>query len=110
MERETIGMTMAIGAAVGALGGKLIDRITKREKLKIDEATKIREELREHVDKLEARVNELYTAIDEWKNRYYMLVQENMDLRAECKSLRSEIEECLKSCPIRSPSSPTSKP
>lgn len=110
MERETIGITMSIGAAIGALAGKFFEWSSKGRKLKVDEATKIREELREQLNDVHRRMNGLYKDLDQWKGKYYSLAQENIDLRAECKLLRAEIDECLKSCPRLSPSSPTSKP
>lgn len=101
---------MSIGAAIGALAGKLFDWSSKRDKLKVDEASQIREELREQLNDVHRRMNGLYKDLDQWKTKYYTLAQENIALRAECQSLRAEMKECLKSCPIRNPSSPTSKP
>lgn len=64
-----------IGAVFGGAGLKLVEHLVNRSKLRIDAAADIREELREEINSLRKEVRVLSSDLDEWKNKYYLLLE-----------------------------------
>lgn len=80
------------GAAgiAGAIFYKIIDVVLKNRRA---ESAQIRDELRADVDRLQKQVKELFDEIGTWRTKYYALHEENISLRAECKELRSRLDD-----------------
>lgn len=67
-----------IGTLCGGLGLKLLEHWLGRSKVKLDEATKIRTELRDEVTTLRAENKELEKQVDEWRMKYYELREKQL--------------------------------
>lgn len=96
MDKITPETGAAIGGILGAIGMKLIDKVFGLKRKSMDEASEIRAELRVEVARLNKQLIEMHDELDAWRDRFYKLSEENIILRAECKSLRSEIEDLRK--------------
>ena len=81
---------LALGAIAGAIVSKIGSVIIRRQ---FSEAADIRKELRDETHKLAKRVDEVSRELDTWKDKYYKLTNENIELRLECRHLRNEIEK-----------------
>lgn len=79
----------ALGTAIGVAGSRLFVWIFRRG---FSEADQIRKELRERTKFLEDKISNVYDELDEWREKYYKAVEQNNELKAECHSLRLEIE------------------
>lgn len=86
-----------IGALFGGAGLKIIGDLTgkwvNRGREQFDEATAIRKELREELDKVREELSELKAEVDEWKEKYYKLLQEYLDLNTKYKLVEAELTE-----------------
>lgn len=78
----------AISAVTAGLGVKLLDWYINRGNVKADEATQIRDELRQDAKRLGESLNEATRERDEWKERYYQIVSEVETLRLEVEMLK----------------------
>ena len=79
----------AIGTAIGAVGTRLVVWLFRRN---FSEADQIRKELRERTQFLEKKIADVYAEVDDWREKYYKQIEQNNELKAECYSLRREIE------------------
>lgn len=82
-----------IGTILGGVGVKIFDWLSSKNKHKIDDAAKIRQELWDEVSKLRGEITSLRSEVDEWKMRYYELYAENAELRNRCLVLEGELGE-----------------
>lgn len=73
-----------IGTLMGGVGLKLAEHWLGRNKVKIDDATRLRDELRLEITALRAENKELEAEVDKWKKDYY-------DTYAVISQLRTEI-------------------
>lgn len=80
-----------IGTLCGGLGLKVIEHWLGKSKEKSDEATKIRDELREQIDDLRAEVRELETERDKYRNEYYDLMQKYSTVYFELQEALAKI-------------------
>lgn len=65
-----------IGAVLGGSGLKFIEHYLSRPKIKDDSATAFRNELREEVKNLREELRKTEKELDEWRAKYYALVDE----------------------------------
>lgn len=72
-----------IGTLCGGIGLKVLEHWLGKSKLKIDEASKIRDELRIEIVALREETKALETEIDKWRADYY-------DLRDKYSTLNTE--------------------
>ncbi len=72
-----------IGTLFGGVGLKVLEHWLGRNAVKIDEATKIRDELRVDILSLREQLREQERLVDEWQEKYY-------DLRDKYSSLNTE--------------------
>lgn len=86
-----------LGALFGGVGlkvvGDLLNKWLNRGKEQFDEAAAIRAELRTEVQKLRAEIGELRQEAERWKERYYKLLQEYLDLNSRHQIILAELEE-----------------
>ena len=83
------GMASSLG--VGAAAMKLLDHWFGRKSKQIDELTQFRRDLLEQIEKLQDRVTEVEREVDEWRTKYYSLLEESIRRPAPCAE-----------CPLRS--------
>lgn len=72
-----------IGTLCGGIGLKILEHWLGRSKVKIDEASKFREELRSEIVAGREEIKELETEVDNWHKEYY-------DLRDRYTTLNTE--------------------
>lgn len=65
-----------VGTIMGGAGLKLIESVLSRSKNRDDTATSLRTELRTEVIALRADNARLEKSLDEWRDKYYVLVSE----------------------------------
>lgn len=78
-----------IGTVMGGSGLKVVEYYLSKRKTKIDEASVIRTELRSEVDNLRKLMKETEAEVDEWRNKYYALVDEVATLKAEAAAAKA---------------------
>ena len=80
--------TSIIVAVITVIGMKLMEHFLLGKKLRLDDATAIRQELR-------AEVLALRKELDEWRNKYYALKEENNKIILENERNKQKMEELL---------------
>lgn len=77
-----------IGTVFGGVGLKVVDHYLSKNKVKIDDAARIRDELRIEITSLRDEVNKLEAERDKWRADYYDLRDKIADLQAQVTLLR----------------------
>jgi predicted nucleic acid-binding Zn-ribbon protein len=89
-----------IGTLCGGAGLKLLEHWLSRSKVKIDEATKLRDELRVEITALREETKELEKETDQWRQKYYNLRDEYTTMKTqytiELQHLKDEAEKAAK--------------
>jgi chromosome segregation ATPase len=95
-----------VGTLCGGLGLKLVEHWLGRNKARLDEASKIREELRDQIDDMRIVVREVETARDKWREDYFALREKYVELQAQLagaleqlRMLKEKLEAIDKSGP-----------
>lgn len=60
-----------IGTIFGGVGLKVMEHFLSKGKIRIDEATQLRSELRLEIEALREEVRQLEAAVDKWREEYY---------------------------------------
>ncbi len=89
MSMDDPGTHATFGAVAGAIGMKIVDKIFRMKNRKLDEATLIRQELREQVNQLNDRITALSNELDHWKEKYFQLSEENLSLKQSILELKN---------------------
>jgi len=78
---------------------KLLDltyRFVSRNRSRVEtEESQLRRELKADIEALRKKVDELSREVDHWKDRYYTLEKENVELRAKCATLEHDIQTIM---------------
>lgn len=69
-----------IGTICGGIGLKILEHWLGKSKIKIDEATKFRMELREELTSQREEIRNLEAEVDKWRKEYYDLRDEHSKL------------------------------
>lgn len=92
-----------IGTLCGGLGLKILEHWLGKSKAKMDEASKLREELRIEITALREEIKALETEVDKWRMHYFDLRDENSKLNTEylitLEKLRLEVAKAIASGP-----------
>lgn len=80
-----------IGALLGILGLKLVERQFKWGAKRLDDATKMREELWSEVRSLREEMNRMDAELTEWKERYFNLQSEYTELKVRYEVVQEEL-------------------
>lgn len=84
-----------IGTLCGGLGLKLLEHWLGKSKVKIDEATKLRDELRVTINSQNTEIKELEAAVDKWRMDYFNLrdeyAQAKTEYMLELNNIKSEL-------------------
>jgi hypothetical protein len=83
MDLTTGEVTAIVGVAsviVGTIGGKYLDRLSKRDDMSKEELLALRED-----------IDDADIHLDNWKLKYFDLREQNLDLQANIDALEIEI-------------------
>lgn len=100
-----------IGTLCGGIGLKVLEHWLGKSKVKIDEATKLRDELRIELTAQREEIKVLEAAVDRWRQDYYDLRDKYSTLNTEyliaLEKIKAEAEEAKSlSNPIDPPITP----
>ena len=77
-----------IGTVMGGVGLKVAEHWLGRNKVKVDDASRLRDELRLEITAQREEIKALESAVDKWRAEYY-------DLRDKYSSLQTELTLAL---------------
>lgn len=80
-----------VGTLFGGVALKAIEKYLARGGEKVDIATKMRDEIRKDLAEAKNEARLLEKELNEWKMKYYLLLEENMGNRTELKHLRGPV-------------------
>lgn len=89
MPEKSPELYITLGTILGAAVTKILGLVIKKN---FSEAADIRKELRLEVARLMQEMKGLHIEIDHWKDKYYQLAEQNIQLKTECKQLKNEVE------------------
>lgn len=89
----TIALIGLAGTALGGIGVEILRRREARSEKKMDDAAKIRQELWDELAVVRSEVKDLRDELDEWKEKYFKLYAENMELLRENLAYRERTKE-----------------
>lgn len=72
-----------IGTLAGGVGLKVAEHWLGRNRVKIDDASRIRDELRIEISAQRDEIRELEAAVDKWRSEYYNLRDQYSKLQVE---------------------------
>lgn len=72
-----------LGTVFGGAGLKLIENFLSRGQGKADAATAMREELRKESTSLREELRVVEKDLDAWKEKYFLLLQEYLELKSQ---------------------------
>lgn len=81
MPKNFEAYTALIGALLGGSGLKLIEWWLNRAKTKDDSAKDFRQELRTDLTEVKKELDRVENELDAWKEKYYKLLEQNLELR-----------------------------
>ena len=87
----TVGGT--VGIILGGLATKLIAYRSRKEEIFHKETETIRSELRSDIQELQNSLHTLSKDLDQWKEKYFLLREENSALSLRCQMLEAEVLE-----------------
>lgn len=79
-------------AAFGGAGVKVVDSLVKRYQSKIDSTAQIRQELRDEAEGLRLENHLLLGELDEWRDKYFLLLQEYHNQKVELQRAQMSTE------------------
>lgn len=86
-----------IGTLCGGVGLRVAEHYLGQSKVRSDDATKIRDELRLEINEQRLEIRELETGLDRWRKDYYDLrdlyIKKETDLMNEIAALKRQIME-----------------
>ena len=82
-----------IGTLCGGIGLKVLEHWLGRSKVKFDESTKMREELRTEMADLRQQIKDLEAEVDKWKLQYYDLRDKYAEVGALLAAAKVTIKE-----------------
>lgn len=85
------GIVAAIGVAIGGILTEFARWALRRGERTVSLADQIRDELRQDLLQLKDEISQVHHELDEWKQRYYSLQEENLELRKRCICLENEL-------------------
>lgn len=82
-----------IGTVCGGVGLKLTEHWLGRSKIKVDDASQIRDELRLEITALREEIKQLETDVNKWREEAYNLrekyMQQTVDLKVALEKIKS---------------------
>jgi chromosome segregation ATPase len=90
-----------IGTLFGGIGLKLLEHFLGKNRVKIDEATKMRGELRDEITAQREEIKQLEAEVDKWKLEYFALRDKHSELNTQYTIALAKIKEEAASKPVR---------
>lgn len=81
MTPETI-IALLGGGTLGAAASSIFKYLTNRREQTLTNEEKLREELQEQIDALKEEVQALRTDVDHWRDKYFEIYEEHIQLKA----------------------------
>jgi peptidoglycan hydrolase CwlO-like protein len=78
---ETIAALLG-GGVLGAIVATVLKYLTNRREQTLTNEEKLREELQEQIDILKRDVQELRTEVSHWREKYFEIYEEHVQLKA----------------------------
>ena len=75
-----------LGTLFGSAGLKVIEYWLSRAKVKEDDATRLRSELRSEADRIRIELADTEKQLDIWKEKYYTLMEESIQIKSELRA------------------------
>lgn len=82
MNPETIAAIFG-GGALGAMMQSLFKYFTRKKELHLSNEDKLRLELQSQIDEMKAELKELRGEVIAWKQKYFELYEEHIELRTQ---------------------------
>lgn len=82
-----------IGTVCGGVGLKLTEHWLGRNKVRVDDAARIRDELRSEITIQREEIRQLETDVDKWRNEYYDLRDKYIQLQTELTLALQKIKD-----------------
>lgn len=90
-----------IGTVVGGVGLKVIEHWLGRNKVKTDDATQIRDELRQEITALRGEIKQLEADVDKWREQYYALMEKYLTKQTQLDIALQKIKDEAEAALIR---------
>lgn len=87
------GWAAIVGAALGGASVKVVDYYLKKPDKNYRTAERLREELRSELNVMRVEIRALADELDEWKSKYYTLLEEHVGCKQACLALELQIKE-----------------
>lgn len=84
--------SVLISAIFGGAGVKVIDKFLSRKSDAFDHAEQLRDEMRIQIAGLRDEINAKRIEADEWRSKYWVQMEETVQLKMEVEGLRNELE------------------
>lgn len=84
-----------VGTLCGGVGLKIAENWLGRSQVKVDEATKLREELRNEITAQREEIKTLEAEVTRWRDSYYNLRDEMTKLQTELTILKQRLTQPL---------------
>lgn len=89
-----------IGTLCGGIGLKVLEHWLGKSKLRVDEASKLRDELRIEINAQRQEIKELEISVDKWRSEYYALkdefIAEKTRYTLELDNLKRQLDAAVK--------------
>lgn len=82
-----------IGTVVGTIGLKVAEHFLGKGRIKIDDAAKIRDELRLEITANKQEIKELEEELDKWKSAYFDLREKQIELQTQLTFALQKIKD-----------------
>jgi len=85
-----------VGTVMGGVGLKVAEHWLGRNKVKVDDASRLRDELRLEITAQKEEIRQLEAEVEKWRKEYYDLFQKYMSLETDLKlalhNIKKEVE------------------
>lgn len=86
-----------IGTIMGGVGLKVAEHWLGRNKVKVDDATSLRNELRQEITAQREEIRQLEQEVNKWRNEYYAMYEKYIrlqtDLTIALQKIKAEAQE-----------------
>lgn len=82
-----------IGTVLGGVGLKIIEHWLGKNRVKIDDAARIRDELRIEITDRREEIRELEAEVEKWRGEYYALRDKYIELQTELTLALARIKD-----------------
>jgi chromosome segregation ATPase len=80
-----------ITAIFGGAGVEVFKKILTHHAEDFSDASRIRDELRQHIESLQKEIDDWKREADTWREKYWIEVEQNVSLRGDYETLRVEL-------------------